>query len=429
MTAIPLLLFGRFGSDDGDDLEAVAERLETRPTTSAVTREIEQISECLDELVAAARLASGPNRRVDPDAGPGEKARALRHAVEHGTAGFADGGDGRSSTPDEERAAAIPDAADRVGREQRPTDRLSRRLVDDLAAPADPDEVEETLSRTVIRLEDSSNRDRLAEEVEALLDELGVDDGDPLPRRVRTAVRQVTSEVDEDGDGVTTAVLRAREEVTPRSKEARELFEALEAGQADRVSDALSVVAAQLDEYASARSLLENVSSNDVDRLAAEVDRELEDLDGPVAEQVAERVDELQSREERVDDSNRVLTVAANEELKFYRRELVPAIASRPAAAGDADGGDVTARLRDLRDRRDRVETEYVETRSDHNHSIPLYFLSTVDDSLDDAEAAIARGDGDRATGILEIVDAVLETIEGLYEQNQYSVMLRSLRG
>ena len=50
-------------------------------------------------------------------------------------------------------------------------------------------------------------------------------------------------------------------------------------------------------------------------------------------------------------------------------------------------------------------------------------------EELREAEDRLDAGQPERAAGICTVTEAVIEHIEGLYDQNQYSVMLRSLRG
>jgi len=66
--------------------------------------------------------------------------------------------------------------------------------------------------------------------------------------------------------------------------------------------------------------------------------------------------------------------------------------------------------------------------RADHNHSIPRHFLTLSEDLAADADEAMAS-DPDRAAGLLLAADSLLDHIEALYERNEYSVMLRRLRG
>jgi hypothetical protein len=74
------------------------------------------------------------------------------------------------------------------------------------------------------------------------------------------------------------------------------------------------------------------------------------------------------------------------------------------------------------------VHDEFVPVRADHNHIITKHFLE-----LADAPCDRARRTGDeqpqQAAGQLAAASDLLDHVEELYERNEYSVMLRRLRG
>ncbi len=131
---------------------------------------------------------------------------------------------------------------------------------------------------------------------------------------------------------------------------------------------------------------------------------------------------------DRADESNRVIPYAIRNELRFYDRTLLSELGGTGAASGgSSESADVP--LARVAERREDLEDRYVEGRRDHNHSIPLHFLSLVDALADEAERAAATGDDARAAGLCAAADETLDHVTQLYERNEYSVMLRRLRG
>ncbi|WP_096389371.1 hypothetical protein [Halopenitus persicus] len=496
---LPIVLLGLFdrSSDDGDDIDRIADRLGASPSATDVERRLDSLGTSIDRIVSAADLPD--SRGPSPDSDPVSKAESLRRALETDRIRIEAATPGRGGGRDRDatEAETVRQAARSVSRDVRPSASVSSRLLDQLAGArrASESRIEETLREALDRLDEherasdvvdrtdgidsvadlaerrrsrsrrrrreESDRNRLREAVSELLTavDVEVNEDDDLDRRVREATRKVrerdsgfdadssrgsfardadpdaprsdgTTETDASEDDVRTAVRRARESATPRSREARDLFEALEAGRTDPAADALETAATRLDEMATARSMLDSVDPDDVSALVGTIDDRLADHDGPVADRLAERVEELESRLDRIDETNRVLLFAAHEELTFYDRQLLGALDGTGRVPGPgADAAAVEDRVASLRDRREAIETDYVEERSDHNHSIPLYFLSVVDTNLTEAENLLNAGQPDRAAGICTVTEAVIDHVEGLYDQNQYSVMLRSLRG
>jgi hypothetical protein len=104
---------------------------------------------------------------------------------------------------------------------------------------------------------------------------------------------------------------------------------------------------------------------------------------------------------------------------------LVPTFeATREAGTADASADDMVATVRN---RIDAVEA-YYERREDHNHTIPRHFV-TLARSLHEDGRQLADTQPERARGILTATMGLLDHVEDLYERNQYSIMLRRLRG
>ncbi|CAP15407.1 hypothetical protein [Halobacterium salinarum] len=445
-----------FFGDDGDDgeLDEVAALLETDTSSPAVERELKSLRDAINTAYGNVKDDLDAHQQVPVDAAPRRKAEAIERAVR--ASGRADaGGD----------AAAVIQAAASVREDESPDSAVARRFLDQIADERSSTrqlaDVFETAARRLdehkraqsaldrldagsgvdsvpdlvdayreMRREQAasaSGRDRLSEAVESLLDELDVDAEGALEQRVRSATREIRMDSRSDsgtGEPLVEGVSRARSAANPRSRRARRLFDALEDG--SDVEAALEAAAARLDEAATTDALLENVDSSDVADLAGEVAAEFGERDGTVADALQERALDLRDRVARADDSNRVVAFAAHEELSFYRQSLLgDALNGGESRSGES----LDSRLEAVRERREAFEQDYVGARSDHNHSIPLYFLSLVDEAVEDAAESLAAGHDDRASGILDVAEQLIDHVEGLYEQNQYSVMLRSLRG
>jgi hypothetical protein len=442
-------------SDDGDGgLEEVAALLGTDPARVSVENEVESLRDAINTTYGNVKDDLDSHQRVPVDAPPRRKAEAIQRAVR----------DSRRSGDNGDADAVIRAAA--TARENaRPNSMLARRFLDEIAdAPSSSRELVDRFETVATRLDEheraqsalddldpgtdvdtvpelvdayretdreqratATDRDRLTDAVESLLDELDVDAEGTLEQRVRTAARTVKSngsDRENRSGSLDDAVERARSRANPRSRRARRLFDALEDG--SEVESALETAASRLDEAATTDALLETVDDEDVSELADRVASDFAATNSPVADALRERAVELGERVERADDSNRVVSFAAHEELSFYEQSLLDG-AFESSDAGSSQS--LNGRLDALRERRQSVEQEYVDGRSDHNHSIPLYFLSLVDTAIEDAADHLNAGRSDEAAGTIDVAEALLDHVEGLYEQNQYSVMLRSLRG
>lgn len=448
-----LALFG--GSGGSDDLDEIAALLESEPSPAAIERELESLRKAIDTTYSSVEAQLNERKQVPVDAAPRRKAEAIQRAVRAADRQSPGDGDAdavirAAANVREDRSADSTLARrllDRVADERSSshqltdvfetvTQRLDERAraesaLDGLEASAGVDSVPELVEAyQELRHEQhasASDRDRLRDAVEGLLDELGVETDGTLEQRVRTATREVRADAgDSSGtDGsLGDAVHRARDDANPRSRPARDLFDALEAGSG--VESALTSSAARLDEAVTAGELLDPIHDDAVTALADDVAAQCAAADGPVADALQERADDLGDRVAGADDSNRVMVFAANEELTFYSETLLDDVIGSEASHSSEPVGD---RLGAVRERREAFESDFVEERSDHNHSIPLYFLSLVDEGIEDVETDLAAGHESRAAGTLTVVEQLLDRVEGLYEQNQYSVMLRSLRG
>lgn len=213
--------------------------------------------------------------------------------------------------------------------------------------------------------------------------------------------------------------------VRPTSEEARQLLAELrEPEDEDALSETITEVVSVLDDYGETREMLADISVTDVTRRLESLERELQSQDTAVHSRLATRVRELMSM---VEDGNAddIQLYAVYQEVSFYDRTLLPGLDLSGSTGGSAD----TAQLQSTVARRiESIESDYVSVRADHNHSIPRHFLTLTEELAAEADEAMAS-DPDKAAGLLLAADSLLDHIEALYERNEYSVMLRRLRG
>lgn len=210
----------------------------------------------------------------------------------------------------------------------------------------------------------------------------------------------------------------------PQTAQSRELLTALGSDWAeDDVSAVLESTVEILDEHAELRAAVADIETRDVRRRLDSLDAELEQEEGAVYRHLADRVRELEAMvDEGVDG---VQLFAIYQECTFYDRTLVPRLSR---SDGSSESVDVERRARDIEDRISSINDEYVSVRADHNHTIPKHFLELAEALCDRARRA---GDAQpqQSAGQLAAASDLLDHVEELYERNEYSVMLRRLRG
>ncbi|WP_324664309.1 hypothetical protein [Haloarcula sediminis] len=250
-------------------------------------------------------------------------------------------------------------------------------------------------------------------------------DIDERAEELATALQ--TDDVTIAGQGVSVPAVAddVDRRVRPTSEEARELLAELREPEGEAaLSETITEVVSVLDDYGETREMLADISVTDVTRRLESLERELQSQDTAVHSRLATRVRELTSMVEdgSVDD---IQLYAVYQEVSFYDRTLLPGLDQSGSAGGSAD----TAQLQSTVARRiEAIENDYVSVRADHNHSIPRHFLTLTEELAAEADEAMAS-DPDRAAGLLLAADSLLDHIEALYERNEYSVMLRRLRG
>ncbi|WP_229504745.1 hypothetical protein [Natrinema versiforme] len=212
--------------------------------------------------------------------------------------------------------------------------------------------------------------------------------------------------------------------IRPQSPQSRELLETLGEPASDDTAPVLRSTVDSLDGYADLQASIADIGERDVRRRLDALDDELQRADGDVYRHLADRVRELEAMLER-DGVTDVQLYAIYQECTFYDRTLLPRLSR---SLGGDTGADTGRLIEDLEKRIDEIEREYIDVRADHNHTIPRHFLSLADDLRAEAQ----RVDGEspmRAVGLCAAADEVLGHVEALYERNEYSVMLRRLRG
>ncbi|WP_115865334.1 coiled-coil domain-containing protein [Halorussus litoreus] len=302
-----------------------------------------------------------------------------------------------------------------------------------------------------------SERDQIGEATDALTAaatgatdvDVGPDSGRPVAERLGVladAVERdelVFTDGEASGGQASSVAGEVRRERRPESAVAKRLLDRLASPGMGDLRAALETAVDQLDAASTTQSVVADLDQDAVEELADDVAADLDGRSGPVADAVEDRIADLREMLDRADESNAVVPYAVRSELRFYDSTLLSqldAVGGRAAAGSgaSADGAAMEAsgsakgvgeRREAVADRREEVEDRYVDGRRDHNHSIPLHFLSLVDALLDDAEGAAAGGDDARAAGMVAAADETLDYVENLYERNEYSVMLRRLRG
>lgn len=469
------LVFGILGGGRGDDpFEAVADRLDAPADADAVLGELDRLSEAADRLVADASLDRLPSA-VRPDDGPVRKIEALAKAVDRGTLSFADAtridratgggtsatdpidlvsrvGVGTASSPDVRRlldGLAMPEAGadavaeplesvvrgaeagyavraalDLLGEGSETDTEIARgRLAD---APETP--LVDGVDRLCERLAEANRRAREAEErrrelERAIADAAGETDPAVDPEDALAKLDGGGGAADDPAIGGAAAAVRRRRPA--ESELSRALLDAF-AG--DREAEPVLERAVEaVDEAETARGLVGSLDREAVADLAEAVAAAADARDGAVAAKLSERISELRRLLDGTPETNLVTQYAVQNELRYYDRRLLPALDSAsPSPPGTGDAAD---RVEALVERRQSVSDRWISGSSDYNHTIPLHFLSLVDSLHRDAEDALRAGESVRAREIANAGETVLDHVEQLYEQNEYNVMLRRLRG
>ena len=305
-------------------------------------------------------------------------------------------------------------------------------------------EAAETGHSTAERRE--SERDRLVEATDSLTaaatdavdPDVSPESGRPPAERLGVLADAVDrdevgfTDGESSGGQASSVATEVRRDARPESPVAKRLLDRLAQPGMGDLRAALETAVDHLDTAPTTQDLVDDVDTESVRGLADDVEADLVEASGPVADALDDRIDDLRGKLDRASESNVVFPYAVREELEFYDRTLVSSLdegAADGASAATTGTGSGPADADAVADRRAEFEDRYVDGRHDHNHTIPLHFLSLVDDLLEDAEQATAGGDDARADGLVAAADRTLDYVEQLYERTEYSVMLRRLRG
>lgn len=367
-------------SADDDDLESSLEdAVERLEETAAVTAAVEELDGATsgDRLESTRRDLAGRNAPI---------ADAVESVL-----------DRLQSL--ERRASEAESAVPEVERELERTERRYRDLAD--AAGSVCREVERN---DVVAFEGDDVTERTAELADALrADELSLQDPE-------TSISRVAAEVDRT--------------VRPGTQRSRELLETL-ADPGGDVARVLETTVETLDDGIELQESVADIEPADVRWRLESLDDELRREEGDVYRHLADRIREFEAMLDRTEEIDPVRLYAIYQECTFYDRTLLPRLSRSLGSDASADVGSL---LTDVEGRIDAIEREYVAVRADHNHSIPRHFLSVAKDLCDQARRTEQR-EPDRAAGMLDGANELVTGIERLYERNEYSVMLRRLRG
>lgn len=168
----------------------------------------------------------------------------------------------------------------------------------------------------------------------------------------------------------------------------------------------------------------------DPDALTRTADRLLEDLatlSVPTTVHIQERIEELKKTAAQSNDADPLTLYAARQELQYYDRTLIPNLSDPVKPSAETD--DLSNRLDRLEQRRSEMRQSYPSEYPDCDHTIPIYFFDLVSNLLTEAEQLHARDETDRAAGLADASEQLLEWITGMYETHSYFVLLQELRG
>jgi len=464
-------------SKHSERLDGVAATLETTPNPDEVCRVAEQLRDAVDGVARAGELDGRD---------PADRARHIKQALERDrltviTDGTATGGVGASghekspSRSDDNEFDHVVAAAETAGR---PESRTARRLVTYLEDPSRATEREfmetletaldaideratiesaltnlpeqpekagthlhdrlghaetgtaaelarvgDTLAETARRLEACRDgRDRLttaAETVCAVAADTGIQlDGQEQSERLEALARVLESGDASFGSSLTDAVDRAVTAAGPESILGQDLVSALRNPADNDIGATLRDIFEALDEAERVRSRLDNVSPTEITELARTVRSALSD-ETTVEAVLRDRVADIEGR---VGD-DRMLAFSFRQELNFYDKTLLPRLRAEPD-----DEDEARTHIEAARDRRAEMREQFPRQYDDLNHEIPIHLLDTVSDLLDEAEAARSAGNSQRALGVAQAADRLLDAVESLYRDNAYHILLRQLR-
>lgn len=226
------------------------------------------------------------------------------------------------------------------------------------------------------------------------------------------------------GDDITQVAGRVEGSVSSPSPHSQEFLSGLKNADGDELAEVVRTTVETLDEYEQYRAALANISDRDVRRQLDSLSADLQQETDPIYRHLADRVRELEAMVDR-ETVDEIQLYAIYQESRFYDRTLIPRLSR---STGSSDSIDVAQQAREIESRIEAIRNEYVAVRADHNHSIPNHFLELTE-SLCSRAQRLEGSQSQQAAGVLAATAELLGHIEQLYERNEYSVMLRRLRG
>jgi len=226
------------------------------------------------------------------------------------------------------------------------------------------------------------------------------------------------------GSQLDSAINQLNRSIQPKTKQSQKLLSSLEEPSQSDITEVLQSTVESLNEYEQLQTALADIKTEDVRHQLDSLDADLQQKDEPVYRHLADRVRELEAMVDRenVDD---IQLYAIYQESRFYDRTLIPRLSRTTSSQEPLD---VDEQIDGIESRIDAIRTEYVNVRADHNHTIPNHFLELAD-SLCSRARQLEERQPQQAAGVLAAAAELLGHIEQLYERNEYSVMLRRLRG
>ena len=308
--------------------------------------------------------------------------------------------------------------------------RLSRS--DHPAATATLPVVDRAIQLEAERDQAATERDHYREAVESICDAAArggavsftASDPDARAEELAKAVERGDAVIESPGTAWESVAAEVERSQRPQTTEARDLLNAFKTNDTEEITTSLGAAVEGLEELGELRSGIMDIEESDIRRRIDSLEEELGRTDGSVYRHLADRVRELEAMANEP-DVDKVQLYAIYQESTFYDRTLVPRLSRSDSSSESVD---VTRLARDIEDRIASVNDEYVSVRADHNHTIPKHFLELAD-TLCDRARRMGDEQPHRAAGQLAAASDLLDHVEELYERNEYSVMLRRLRG
>lgn len=276
-----------------------------------------------------------------------------------------------------------------------------------------------------------TERDRFRETIESLCNAAArsgavsftASSPDARGEELVTAIERGDAVIETPGTEWESAAAEIERSHRPETAEAKDLLKAFETNDPDEITASLTAAVEGLEELGELRSGIVDIGERDIRRRIDSLEEELGRADGSVYRHIADRVRELEAMvDEDIDD---IQLYAIYQECTFYDRTLIPRLSR---SDGSSESVDVARRVRDIEDRIASVNDDYVSVRADHNHTIPKHFLELAD-TLCDRARRMGDEQPQQAAGQLAAANDLVDHVEELYERNEYSVMLRRLRG